>query len=132
MGGEGQMLVSTVTCRSTPSKADGTIPYDHNGHVANHRKVQSNNYNVSVENTRDDLTKDRPLYPFSCYGPGVNAPKQLIEGHLEQSPEEMRVQAYLAQSNGQIEQYVSGSCSFACITTFTDLTPESPRAAAPK
>lgn len=56
---------------------------------------------------RDNEKGERPLYPFGAYGPGKGAPKQLIEGELEQSPEELRVQAYLANSNGQLPQFVS-------------------------
>jgi nucleoporin NUP42 len=56
---------------------------------------------------KDHKEGERPIWPFSCYAPGRNAPKQLIEGAFEQSPEEMRVQYYLARASGQVEQYVS-------------------------
>jgi nucleoporin NUP42 len=41
-----------------------------------------------------DLTDQRPIYPLSCYGPGRGAPRQLIEGPVEISPEELRVRYY--------------------------------------
>jgi nucleoporin NUP42 len=52
------------------------------------------------------MTTDRPIWPMSCYGPGTDAPRQLIEGDVEQSPEEMRVRAYLMVAQGEQQQIV--------------------------
>lgn len=76
--------------------------------------VEEHPYYLVSEDIRCDLTYrrdnekgERPLYPLGAYGPGKGAPKQLIEGDLEQSPEELRVQAYLALANGLLPQFVS-------------------------
>ena len=61
---------------------------------------------MTVDGIKADLTVERPIWPLSSYGPGVNAPRQLIEGDLEQSFEEVRLQYYLAQVAGTIPAYV--------------------------
>lgn len=53
------------------------------------------------------MTEDRPIWPLSSYGPGKNAPLQLMEGDIEQSPEEMRVRHYLAVAKGNPQESVS-------------------------
>ncbi|MCJ1308699.1 hypothetical protein MMC25_002353 [Agyrium rufum] len=64
------------------------------------------NYGVTTTQIEDDLTKDRPMWLLSCYGPGKNAPRQLFGGQpREQSFEEMRVRAYELGSAGNIAQY---------------------------
>ncbi|KAM3422150.1 hypothetical protein BST61_g2520 [Cercospora zeina] len=74
--------------------------------------VDENPYHLNTEDIKNDVTYvrdkkegERPAYPFGAYGPGRGAPKQLIEGPLELSPEELRVQAYLAQANGTRPQF---------------------------
>ncbi|CAK3963085.1 Hypothetical predicted protein [Lecanosticta acicola] len=67
-------------------------------------------FGIDAEGIRIDLTDakeggERPAWPFSAYAPGKDAPKQLLEGALEQSPEEMRVQCYIARASGQEQQY---------------------------
>ncbi|KAF2641332.1 hypothetical protein P280DRAFT_468968 [Massarina eburnea CBS 473.64] len=47
-----------------------------------------------------DLSAQRPIYPLSCYGPGRDAPRQMIEGPVEISPEELRSRYYLARMTG--------------------------------
>ncbi|OQO05188.1 hypothetical protein B0A48_08208 [Cryoendolithus antarcticus] len=64
-------------------------------------------YNVTADNIRVDLTTDRPIWPLTAYGPGRNAPAQLIEGDLEMSPEEMRVMYYLAMTTGNTQQAIA-------------------------
>jgi nucleoporin NUP42 len=49
---------------------------------------------------KSDLTSQRPIYPLSAYGPGRDAPRQLIEGPVEISPEELRVRYYGCRSAG--------------------------------
>lgn len=49
---------------------------------------------------KNDLTGQRPIYPLSCYGPGREAPRQLIEGPVEISPEELRVRFYNQRAAG--------------------------------
>lgn len=49
---------------------------------------------------KNDLTTGRPIYPLSCYGPGRDAPRQLIEGPVEISPEELRVRYYTQRLAG--------------------------------
>jgi len=45
------------------------------------------------------------------YGPGRNTPVQLIEGEIEQSPEEMRVLHYLAVARGNPQESVCLPCN---------------------
>lgn len=52
------------------------------------------------------MTSERPIWPLSSYGPGKNAPLQLMEGDIEQSPEEMRVRHYLAVASGNPQESV--------------------------
>ncbi|OCK80667.1 hypothetical protein K432DRAFT_442969 [Lepidopterella palustris CBS 459.81] len=63
-------------------------------------------YSLDPKTVKDDLTTDRPVWPLSAYGPGRDAPRQLIEGALEVSPEEMRLQFYHAKAAGQEAQAV--------------------------
>ena len=60
-----------------------------------------------MDGIKADLTQgdDRPIWPLSAYGPGRDAPRQLLEGPLESSPEELRVQYYLAKAGGSTQQY---------------------------
>ncbi|KAI5361426.1 Putative Zinc finger, CCCH-type [Septoria linicola] len=98
------------TNRFTPlSNQAGSNGFGARGRSGN---VDENPYHLATEDIRNDLTYsrdkkegERPLYPFGAYGPGKNAPKQLIEGDLEISPEELRVQAYLADATGSIQQF---------------------------
>jgi nucleoporin NUP42 len=56
---------------------------------------------------QSDLTKERPIYPLSCYGPGKDAPRQLIEGPVEISPEELRFRYYTLRAAGNEPTAVS-------------------------
>lgn len=72
----------------------------------------SSRYGITAEGIRLDLTDnkqkgERPQWEFSAYAPGVGAPRQLLEGQVEQSEEEMRVMCYLAKATGQLQAYVS-------------------------
>lgn len=49
---------------------------------------------MQKDEIKNDLTDQRPIYPFSCYAPGRDAPRQLIEGPVEISPEELRARYY--------------------------------------
>ncbi|KAF2714163.1 hypothetical protein K504DRAFT_369296 [Pleomassaria siparia CBS 279.74] len=51
-------------------------------------------FHLSKDEIKADLTDQRPVYPLSCFGPGRDAPRQLIEGPVEVSPEELRDQYY--------------------------------------
>lgn len=64
-------------------------------------------YHLNVDSIRADLKdgEERPSWPLSAFGPGRDAPRQLLEGTLEQSPEELRVQYYLAKASGNTQQY---------------------------
>ncbi|CAI6338785.1 unnamed protein product [Periconia digitata] len=57
-------------------------------------------FNLDDGVIKSDLTNERPIYPISCYGPGRDAPRQLIEGPVEVSPEELRSRYYLARRTG--------------------------------
>jgi nucleoporin NUP42 len=71
-----------------------------------HRPLTHSRYNVTAELIKIDLTTERPIWPLSSYGPGKNAPLQLMEGEIEQSPEEMRVRHYLAVAQGNPQESV--------------------------
>jgi nucleoporin NUP42 len=59
-----------------------------------------NQYGLDPVDMKNDLTGNRPIYPLSCYGPGKDAPRQLIEGPVEISPEELRVRYYAQRLSG--------------------------------
>jgi nucleoporin NUP42 len=64
-------------------------------------------YNVDKEIIRSDLTKERPQWIFSAYGPGKAAPAQLFGGSIrEQSFEEMRLHHYIAAAAGNAQHAV--------------------------
>ncbi|KAK5159292.1 hypothetical protein LTS14_002434 [Recurvomyces mirabilis] len=72
---------------------------------------QKKPYNIDREVLAADLTTggstgEKPRWPLSVYGPGRDAPRQLLEGALEQSPEEMRLLCYEARAKGQEHEYV--------------------------
>jgi hypothetical protein len=56
------------------------------------------------------MSTQRPIYPLSCYGPGRDAPRQLIEGQVEISPEELRLRYYTARAAGSENVAVSRPC----------------------
>ncbi|KAJ4384724.1 hypothetical protein N0V86_000326 [Didymella sp. IMI 355093] len=65
------------------------------------RDSKSLPYHLDIADIKADLSGQRPIYPLSCYGPGRDAPRQLIEGPVEISPEELRVRYYAARAAGQ-------------------------------
>ena len=77
------------------------------GSTASSSGKQQLPYHLSVDGIKADLTygDDRPTWPLSAYGPGRDAPRQLLEGPLEQSPEELRTQYHVAKAGGSTQQY---------------------------
>ena len=63
-------------------------------------------YGLNKDDIKADLSDQRPIYPLSCYGPGREAPRQLIEGPVEISPEELRYRWYTARASGNQEAAV--------------------------
>lgn len=69
-------------------------------------------YHLDIDALTADLTPsdrpkgEKPEWQLSSYGPGRDAPRQLLEGLLEQSPEEMRVLCYLAARDNKLQDYV--------------------------
>lgn len=64
-------------------------------------------YNLDKESVLIDLQHEKPQWPFSAYGPGKHAPRQMLEGlPFEQSPEERRLGFYQARDAGQAEAFV--------------------------
>jgi nucleoporin NUP42 len=62
---------------------------------------QSYPYGIDRGTLVRDLKNERPLWIFSSYGPGKNAPVQLFGGpQREQSFEEMRLRHYIAAAQG--------------------------------
>ncbi|CAN9142149.1 unnamed protein product [Alternaria alternata] len=64
------------------------------------RESKSSTFNLDKDVIQADLSKERPTYPLSCYGPGKDAPRQLIEGPVEISPEELRLRYYTLRAAG--------------------------------
>ncbi|QIX00569.1 hypothetical protein AMS68_006086 [Peltaster fructicola] len=59
---------------------------------------------VTAEGIKLELTDERPIWPLSSYGPGRDAPRQLLDAEFEQSPEEMRLLHYMALANGNTQE----------------------------
>lgn len=83
-------------------------------HQCTDRPGKEREFNLNPDYIKLDLTTgppdgERPLWKLSAYGPGKDAPRQLLGGSLEVSPEELRVQCYLAQASGQMDAYVRTS-----------------------
>lgn len=57
-------------------------------------------FNLNKDDIKTDLSSQRPIYPFSCYGPSRDAPRQLMEGPVEISPEELRLRYYSQRASG--------------------------------
>ncbi|KAK3700208.1 hypothetical protein LTR37_016087 [Vermiconidia calcicola] len=74
---------------------------------SSHGRNQALPYNLNPEHLKADFTygDERPTWPLSAYAPGKDAPRQLLEGALEQSPEELRVLYYLAKAAGSTQEY---------------------------
>lgn len=67
--------------------------------MGNHAPNSQSKLKVSEADIKADLS-ERPLYPLSCYGPGKGAPRQLIEGLVEISPDELRLRYYTLLAAG--------------------------------
>lgn len=78
------------------------------------QSASANTYNITKEILKIDLTNEKPIYPLSCYGPGRDAPRQLIEGACEISPEELRLRYYNLRDAGNESQAVCSSINLAC------------------
>lgn len=81
-----------------------------------YRPGKEREFNLNPDYIKLDLTTgppdgERPLWKLSAYGPGKDAPRQLLGGSLEVSPEELRVQCYLAQASGQMDAYRQNEAS---------------------
>jgi len=59
----------------------------------------------SEVNIKQDITKDKPSWPLSCYSPSKYE-NTLITG-FDESPEELRVNFTMARQSGTIAAYVS-------------------------
>ncbi|KAL3477807.1 hypothetical protein BJX99DRAFT_245998 [Aspergillus californicus] len=65
--------------------------------------LKQTNYGVTTQDIKADLTagQGRPIWVFSCFGPGRNAPRQLFGGpQRELSFEELRLRHYEAAALG--------------------------------
>ncbi|KAK5126252.1 hypothetical protein LTR85_010487 [Meristemomyces frigidus] len=68
-------------------------------------------YYLSHDAIRADLTiggtdGEKPEWPLSAYGPGKEAPRQLLEGLIEQSFEEARLLCYAAVNANNLQEYI--------------------------
>lgn len=87
--------------RYRPSDNSGTNSFGGN------RDQKSSTFSLDKDAIQIDLAKERPIYPLSCYGPGKDAPRQLIEGPVEISPEELRSRYYTLRAAGNEPTAVS-------------------------
>lgn len=73
-------------------------------------RSQQHSYYLDKDTIAADLNDgpkgEKPEWELSSYGPGRDAPRQLLEGALEQSPQEMRVLCYMAMSENKLQDYV--------------------------
>jgi hypothetical protein len=101
---------NVVATNLTVEDASGAMNYSKNALCMQNTMLNKppRRYRLDTRVIDTDLSVERPLWPLSAYGPGLNAPRQLIEGDVEISPEEMRYQAYLLKSQGNDSQIVSG------------------------
>lgn len=61
-----------------------------------------NQYRFNAQTLLADLTEELPIWPLSCFCPGVKAPVQLFGGEQrERSFEEMRLNHYELSAQGQ-------------------------------
>lgn len=72
-------------------------------------------FNLSKDVIKADLADERPEYPLSCYGPGREAPRQLIEGPVEVSPDELRWRYYQQRASGNENAAVCDQLAFHII-----------------
>jgi len=83
-------------------------------HLTYKNALTTNSFSLDREALAADLDGgpkgEKPQWPLSCYGAGRNAPRQLLEGPLEQSMEEMRVLGYMAARENKLQDYVG--CKF--------------------
>lgn len=75
--------------------------------------TRSSSFSVTTEAIKLELTDERPTWPLSSYGPGRDAPRQLLDAEFEQSPEEMRVLHYIALANGNAQETVKHPRKYA-------------------
>lgn len=68
-----------ITSLSSKESSYGRLT--NNSYLAVSAQDTSKPYGISVDMIKHDLTNERPAWPLSCYGPGKNAPVQLIEDH---------------------------------------------------
>ncbi len=87
--------------RYRPSDNSGSNSFGSN------RDSKPSAFSLDKDVIQADLTKERPNYPLSCYGPGKDAPRQLIEGPVEISPEELRSRYYTLRAAGNEPTAVS-------------------------
>ena len=102
---EPTVLITNLECSI---KVYADMPSAQSGRDQDPKKT----YNIERDMLAADLTTggstgEKPTWPLSVYGPGRDAPRQLLEGALEQSPEEMRLMCYEARAKGQEHDYVS-------------------------
>jgi len=69
------------------------------------RFYRPTDFYLKTEHVVEDLKGGRPEWPLSAFAPLPSAPKDLIDVEREWSPEEIRVQYYLAKAQGQEQTY---------------------------
>lgn len=80
---------------------------NHHSPSTGSRDSKPPSFHLDRDDMKNDLTTQRPIYPLSCYGPGREAPRQLIEGPVEISPDELRLRYYTLRAAGNEPQAVS-------------------------
>ncbi|KAF2096899.1 hypothetical protein NA57DRAFT_58782 [Rhizodiscina lignyota] len=77
--------------------------HDHHNQGQQRFDMRNLPYNLDTRAIRHELTNELPIWPLSCYGPGTNAPRMLLHGSIERSPEEARAMFYLAGLQGNVD-----------------------------
>jgi len=112
----GKYTLSLLKMNTAQDKCTSSVLANMTPAQSGNGQAQKKPYNIDREMLAADLTAggstgEKPTWPLSVYGPGRDAPRQLLEGALEQSPEEMRLMCYEARAKGQEHEYVSPQSS---------------------
>ncbi|KAL2045721.1 hypothetical protein N7G274_002152 [Stereocaulon virgatum] len=85
----------------------GSTNHASSSSIRNSSTSRDTQYNLEKNSIINDLSKERPQWILSSYGPGKQAPLQLFGGHpREQSFEELRARHYELAAQGNEQQAI--------------------------
>ena len=89
----------------TSQQRSSIITVRTHNHCVSFYRLKCGRFSLSKSVLTNDLSKERPEWILSAYGPGKDIPKQLFGGPLrEQSFEELRVRHYELAAQGRQQQ----------------------------